>query len=146
MVDGRGRVEWEFTGDDQRALLVLVCRATPAGYLRRLRALEVGYLVVGEERIDLGQAMTRIRSTLKASAVIADGGGGLNGALFQAGLIDEVHLITFPALVGGLGTPSFLDGPPLPPGSTPVALRPLSLVQGAMGSVLTRYAVQRPTP
>lgn len=125
---------------------MLVCRATPAGYLRRLRALEVGYLVVGEARVDLERAMTRIRSTLKATAVIADGGGGLNGALFRAGLIDEVHLITFPALVGGLGTPSFLDGPPLPPGSTPVALRPLSLVQGAMGSVLTRYAVQRSTP
>ena len=88
---------------------MLVCRATPAGYLRRLRALEVGYLVVGEARVDLERAMTRIRSTLKATAVIADGGGGLNGALFRAGLIDEVHLITFPALVGGLGTPSFLD-------------------------------------
>lgn len=145
VVDGRGRVGWEFTGDETTALLVLVCRATPAGYLKQLRALDVGYLVVGDERVDLGQAMTRIRSTLKATAVIADGGGGLNGALLRAGLIDEVHLITFPALVGGMGTPSFLDGPPLPPGGAPVPLRPLSLVQGAMGSVLARYAVQRPT-
>lgn len=146
VVDGRGRIEWQFTGDDKTALLVLVCRATPPGYLRQLRALEVGYLVVGDERVDLGRAMTRIRSTLNATAVIADGGGGLNGALLRAGLIDEVHVVTFPALVGGIGTPSFLDGPPLPPGSTPVALRPLNLVQGAMGSLLTRYAVQRPNP
>jgi len=145
VVDGRGRIEWEFTGDDETALVVLVCRATPVGYLRRLRTPGVGYLVVGDERVDLARALTRIRTALDARAVIADGGGGLNGALLRSGLIDEVHVITFPALVGGLGTPTFLDGPPLPPGSHLVPLRPLSLVQGDMGSVLVRYEVQHPT-
>ena len=53
-------------------------------------------------------------AVLGAVAVIADGGGGINGALLRAGLVDEAHEITFPALVGGLTTPSFVDGTPLP--------------------------------
>lgn len=143
VVDGRGRVDWTFTGDEETALLVLVCRATPVGYLKHLRELGVGYLVVGDERVDLPEAMERLGSALGARTVIADGGGGINGALLRAGLVDEVHVITFPALVGGLTTPSFVDGSPLPPGGSPVSLRPLGLVQGAMGSIWARYAVQQ---
>ena len=144
VVDGRGRIDWTFTGDDETSLLVLVCRATPTGYLRHLRDLGVGYLVVGDQRVDLREALLRMGDVLGAVAIIADGGGGINGALVRAGLVDEVHVITFPALVGGLTTPSFVDGAPLPPGSSPVSLRPVGLVQGAEGSIWARYEVQPP--
>ncbi|MGB7979409.1 MAG: dihydrofolate reductase family protein [Candidatus Nanopelagicales bacterium] len=143
VVDGRGRIDWSFTGDNEMSLLVLACRTTPTGYLRHLRALGICYLVVGDGHVDLGEALERMYAVLGAVAVIADGGGGINGALVRAGLVDEVHVITFPALVGGQTTPSFVDGAPLPPGSSPVSLRPMSLVQGAGGSIWARYEVHR---
>lgn len=143
VVDGRGRMDWQFTGDDYTSLVVLVCRATPTGYLRRLRELGVGYLVVGEKSVDLPGALLRLGTELGAATVIADGGGGINGALLRAGLIDELHIITFPALVGGSTTPSFLDGEPLSPGSSLVTLRPEGLLQGARGSTWARYTVRR---
>lgn len=143
VVDGRGRMDWQFTGDDETSLVVLVCRATPTGYLRRLRELGVGYLVVGEQTVDLPEALLRLGTELGATTVIADGGGGINGALLRAGLIDELHVITFPALVGGDTTPSFLDGAPLSPGSSLVTLRAQGLVQGARGSTWARYEVRR---
>ena len=144
VVDGRGRIDWKFTGDDETSLLVLVCRTTPSGYLKHLRELEVGYLVVGDERVDLEEALQRMGAVLGAGVIIADGGGGINGALVRAGLVDEVHVITFPALIGGLTTPSFVDGDPLPPGSSPVSLRTVGLVQGAEGSQWARYEVLPP--
>lgn len=146
VVDGRGRVEWEFTGDDETALLVLVCGATPTGYLRRLRELGIGYLLAGEDRVDLGLALRRLQDVLGARTVVADGGGGLHGALLRLGLVDELHTVVFPALVGGLTTPSFVDGPPLEPGGKPVRLRVRSAESGPDGSTWTRYDVERDGP
>ncbi|WP_344192286.1 dihydrofolate reductase family protein [Pedococcus aerophilus] len=143
VVDGRGRVDWTYTGDDETALLVLVCEATPAGYLRRLRDLGVGHLVAGVERVDLRLALERLYAVLGVRAVVADGGGGVNGALIGDGLVDEVHVITFPVLIGGLTTPTFNDGAGLDPGGSPVRLLPRGLVRGDHGSTWARYDVAR---
>lgn len=141
VVDGRGRVGWTFTGDDETALLVLVCRRTPPGYLARLRELGVGWLVCGEDRVDLALAVGRMGTELGVRAVRADGGGGVNGALMRAGLVDELHVVTVPVLVGGLGTPTFLDGEPLEPDGVPVRLRVVGAEHGDAGSVWTHYEV-----
>ena len=143
VVDGRGRVEWEYTGDDRTALMVLVCRATPPGYLDRLRELGVPYLVAGDHRVDLPLAVGRLGAVLGAGVVVVEGGGGLHGALLRAGLVDEVHVVVFPALVGGRGTPTFVDGPPLEPGEAAVPLRVRSVERGLDGSTWTRYDVVR---
>ncbi len=74
VADGRGRVDWTFTGDDTTILHVLVCRATPAGYLQRLRDLGVGYFVTGDRQVDLRLALARIREVLEADRVIVDSG------------------------------------------------------------------------
>jgi len=141
VIDSRGRIDWRFTGDEETALLVLVCERTPGGYLARLRELRVGYLVAGRDRVDLSLALVRLRDTLGADTVIADGGGALNGAMVRAGLLDELHVITFPALVGGLDTPSILDGPSLTPGLPIPRLNVAHRVEGSAGSTWTRYEV-----
>ena len=145
VVDGRGRMEWTRTGDDETALLLLVCRSTPPGYLARLRELGVGWLVCGERRVELGTALRRLGAELGVRCVRADGGGGINGALVRAGLVDELHVVTMPILVGGAGTPTFLDGDPMAPDGVPVRLRVVATQGGAEGSVWTHYEVVRPS-
>ncbi|MBM6399336.1 RibD family protein [Phycicoccus sonneratiae] len=144
VVDGRGRMEWTFTGDDETALMVLVCRSTPPGYLEQLHELGVGWLACGDARVDLDLALRRLRAELGVRAVRADGGGGVNGALLRAGLVDELHVVTMPVLVGGLGTPTFLDGEPLAPDGLPVGLRVVRSEHGEEGSVWTHYEVVPP--
>jgi 2,5-diamino-6-(ribosylamino)-4(3H)-pyrimidinone 5'-phosphate reductase len=144
VVDGRGRVPWSHTGDDETRLLVVTGRDTPDGYLAALRELEIPYLVAGASRVDLQLMLLKFASVLGASCVLSEAGGGLNGALLRAGLIDELHVITVPALVGGLGTPSVADGPPLGLAESPVPLRTVDVQVGSHGSIWAHYEIARP--
>lgn len=108
VADVRGRVDWSFTGDDDMKLHVLVCRATPDGYLQRLRDLEIGYFVVGDERVDLRLGLAKIREVLGAERVIADSGGTLNASLLREHLVDILDIVTLPGLIGGQDTPTML--------------------------------------
>lgn len=112
VADGRGRVDWQYTGDGRRILHVLVCRSSPAGYLQRLRDLEVGYFVVGDERVDLREGLRSLgESGIKR--VVADSGGTLNASLLRQGLVQYIDVVTLPGLVGGAGAPTMFDGPEL---------------------------------
>jgi riboflavin biosynthesis pyrimidine reductase len=139
VVDRRGRIPWTHTEDGGTRLVVLVSTATPQGYLAELRRRDIPYLVAD----DLGAAVRKLGTHLGAGCVVSEAGGGLNGALLRAGLVDELHVVTVPALIGGLGTPSVFDGPALPPGSPPVRLRTVEVTVGEQGSVWSWYEVSR---
>lgn len=141
VADSRGRVDWSYFGDEQTALLLVVCRATPPGYLQMLRDQGVGYLVAGDERVDLSDALGLMREVLGADLVVADSGGEMNASLLRAGLVDELDVITLPGLVGGLGTPSLVDGPPLGVDDLPIRLELLSVASTPSGLVRSRYRV-----
>ena len=143
-VDGRGRIRWTEKHPGW-SVLVLVCRTTPAAYLGYLRQHRICYLLSGHDRVDLAKALSTMATKLGIRCVLSTAGGGLNGALLRAGLIDELSLTLYPALVGGLGTPSVLDGPPLAIGECPTPLRLLSLHADTAGTVRFRYEVL-PTP
>ncbi|WP_433365283.1 dihydrofolate reductase family protein [Actinoplanes sp. CA-142083] len=139
VIDGRGRVRWTIKRVGTSDLLVLACRATPSGYLAYLRREGISYLIAGEERVDLAAALLRMRSRLGVTCVVSTGGGGLNGALLRAGLVDELQVVVLPAVIGGLGTPTLFDGPPLGAGESPLPLRLLSAQTSADGTLWLRY-------
>ncbi|MFI5691937.1 RibD family protein [Kribbella sp. NPDC051586] len=143
VVDGRGRVPWTEKGGEGIDLLLLTCRATPSAYLAYLRRKNIPYLVAGEKRVDLDLALRRMGERLGVTCVVSEAGGGLNGALLRADLIDELHLILFPAAIGGAGVPSVFDGPELEREALPTRLRLLSSSTTADGVVSLRYEVVR---
>lgn len=143
VADSRGRVDWTFTGDDTTALHVLVCRTSPPGYLQRLRDLGVGYFVVGALRVDLRAALVRIREVFGVDRVVVDSGGTMNAALLRNGLVDIIDVVTLPGLVGGLGTPSIVDGPQLGNHEWPIRLQLIDC-RVEHGAVRSRYRVLGP--
>jgi 2,5-diamino-6-(ribosylamino)-4(3H)-pyrimidinone 5'-phosphate reductase len=54
----------------------------------------------GADHVDLGAALTRLGERYDARTVRVDSGGGLNGALLERDLVDEISLLVHPVIVG----------------------------------------------
>jgi 2,5-diamino-6-(ribosylamino)-4(3H)-pyrimidinone 5'-phosphate reductase len=113
VVDGRRRVsQWEALRE--------------CGHWRDV----VGLHAEDGERVDLAASLAR----LEGDVVRVDSGGGLNGALLRAGLVDEVSLLVHPCIVGGGATRWYGS-------ATGAGLRPVSVEQLQSGLVWLRYRV-----
>jgi 2,5-diamino-6-(ribosylamino)-4(3H)-pyrimidinone 5'-phosphate reductase len=151
VVDGRGRVRWTYKEwpDAEWAgwhVLVLVSRATPAEYLACLQREGIPYLVTGAGLVDLRRALEKLRSRLGVTSVLSTSPGKLGGALLRAGLVDEVDLEFFPAIIGGRHTPTLFESPSLRPDQWPVRLALLAAQVAADGRVWLRYEVSGAEP
>ncbi len=93
----------------------------------------------GDTTVDLAGMLHRLDQVVgPADVVQVEGGAALNGAMFDADLIDEIDLTTSPATVGG-------GGPGLASGSAPHSHR-FDLVQMAIDDesfVYTRWLRRR---
>lgn len=146
VVDSRGRGRWlykEFPGEDWLGwhILILVSAGTPAEYLAYLRRESIPYLAAGSDRVNLAAALDKLNTRLGVDTVVSTAGGKLSGALLRAGLVDEVSITFFPALIGGTATPTLFDSPELAAGELPARLSLLSSEVLPGGSVRLHYAV-----
>jgi riboflavin biosynthesis pyrimidine reductase len=147
VVDGKGLIRWmykEFPGELWAGyyLLVAITPQTPAAYLAYLRREKIPYLVSGSEHVDLPVLMEKL-SALGVQTVVCTAGGRQGGAMIRAGLLDQVWVETFPAVIGGTATPTLFTAPDLLPGEKPIRLSLLESTALPDGHILTSYAVIR---
>ncbi|OXS61261.1 riboflavin biosynthesis protein RibD [Cohnella sp. CIP 111063] len=92
--------------NDAAPTIVLTTLQADEGRAERLRELGAEVLRHGDgERVDLASAMKALGER-GISSVLLEGGGVLNGAMLEAGLIDKAMLFYAPIIVGGEGAPS----------------------------------------
>jgi 2,5-diamino-6-(ribosylamino)-4(3H)-pyrimidinone 5'-phosphate reductase len=94
------------------ARIILFTPAQPELDVTRLRKLSVEVYSVGESRVDLAAALSKL-ADLGVRRVLVEGGGSLNFELLRFGLVDEVQVFLAPLIFGGATAPTLADGPGL---------------------------------
>jgi 2,5-diamino-6-(ribosylamino)-4(3H)-pyrimidinone 5'-phosphate reductase len=86
-----------------RDVLVLVTARTPQSYLRYLDEHRYPYYASGEQHIDLAAGLRWLHRERAVSQVLVDSGPTLTSALLAQDLVDEVHALVHPIVVGAVG-------------------------------------------
>jgi riboflavin biosynthesis pyrimidine reductase len=109
VLDAGGKIAWgrgEVGGDP---LVVVLTQVVSDSQLAGLREDGVSYIFAGEREIDLAAALEALNHELGISRLLLEGGGAANGALLQAGLVDEHSLVIAPSVEGVPGGPAVFD-------------------------------------
>ena len=119
-LDAHGKAVWARKDIGGDAILVILTEQVPDGHLAGLRADGVSYIFAGATEIDLAGALETLNSALGIERLMLEGGGGANGALLRAGLVDEISLVVSPVIDGSTGAPTVFNSGDVDLGPAPI--------------------------
>jgi riboflavin-specific deaminase-like protein len=91
-------------------IIVLTTQRAPKNKLRALEKVANAVKICGERELDFAYALRWLRQEWGVKRLLCEGGGELNAALFEASLVNEVHLTLCPFILGGREAPTLADG------------------------------------
>lgn len=109
-IDTMGKLCWPQNQFDGMPLLVITSEDCPKEYLETLSKQHISWIATGKNGIDLKRAMEILSKEFKVERLSLTGGGHINGAFLEAGLIDEVSMMWCPGIDGRKGMASVFDG------------------------------------
>ncbi len=93
----------------EKLFLVTHNKAHPAFSIKRDN-LEI---ILYENEIDFVDLFSKLKNVYGIEKVTIQSGGTLNSILIRHDLIDRVSIVVAPCLIGGVSTPTLVDGDPL---------------------------------
>jgi riboflavin biosynthesis pyrimidine reductase len=142
-VDTLGKLRWSDGDLDGDHLICVVSERVPGDYLAMLRERGISYVVSGRSSIDLERAVSLLGEHFGIRTLLLEGGGHINGAFLEAGLVDEVSLLMVPGIDGRHDIPAVFDGV-CAARNVAVPLRLKSIEQRKKDALWIRYEVVRP--
>lgn len=91
-------------------IIILTTGRAPRNKLRLLRKLADEVKICGDRELDIDFALRWLRKQWNVKRLLCEGGGEINAALIEAGLVNEVHLTLCPIIFGGRTAPTLADG------------------------------------
>ncbi|HTY09624.1 MAG TPA: dihydrofolate reductase family protein [Bacteroidota bacterium] len=137
-VDTTGKLRWSSNDIDGDHLVCIVSERAPLDYLTMLRGRKISYIVTGRSSVDLAKAVQLLHEHFGIKRLLLEGGGNINGAFLDAGLIDELSLLLVPGIDGRREIPTVFDGMN-PKRRHGTALRLLSAAKRKGGTLWLRY-------
>lgn len=112
IVSGSGSISPEADLFKKRFSPIIILTTAKAGArkINRLRELSDDVGVFGDERVNFTEALGWLRQRHGVKRLLSEGGGGVNGALFEEKLVSEVYLTLCPFIFGGRDAPTLADG------------------------------------
>lgn len=110
IMDTKGTLLWS---DDRHAnvpKIIVMSEQVPKAYLDYLDQRHLSWIVAGQERIDLAQAMAILTTQFGVKRLGVVGGGTINGGFLEAGLLDEISVMVAPGIDGRAGFVGVFDG------------------------------------
>jgi 2,5-diamino-6-(ribosylamino)-4(3H)-pyrimidinone 5'-phosphate reductase len=139
-VDTVGKLRWSSGDLDGDHLICVLSERVPTDYLAMLREKNISYIVSGASSVDLAHAVKLLGDHFGIRTLLLEGGGHINGAFLQAGLVDEISLLMLPGIDGRHEIPAVFDGV-APSNNTAVPLILKSVEQRESDALWIRYEV-----
>lgn len=133
---GRLRPQTGRVGDDH--LVLVMGEAVAADHVEDLARRGVSVVFAGPTGDDLAGALRRIGQAFGVAHLLLEGGGRINGAFLDAGLVDETSTLIQPVIDGGAEVPAIYRG-----AAAAVRLKPVATEALADGVVWLRHRVVR---
>ena len=108
-LDSHGRLVWESGEIEGDHVVAILTTRVSDEYLSILRERGVSYLLAGSPDLDLPLALDKIGERFGVRTLMLEGGGGINGSMLRAGLVDEVSVLVAPVVDGRTGTAALFD-------------------------------------
>jgi 2,5-diamino-6-(ribosylamino)-4(3H)-pyrimidinone 5'-phosphate reductase len=139
VADSRGRLLWPDNAKSKNPLLILTSEKASKEYLAYLEKQHISWIACGKESIDLPRAVTLLNEKFGIRRMTIAGGGAINGAFLDAGLLDEISILLGPGIDGRKGMAAVFDGRPMD--REPVQLKLKKVTPYEDGALWLRYTV-----
>lgn len=91
-------------------LIILTTARASKAKLREMEKLGAIVKICGKRELDFHFALRWLCKEWGVKRLLCEGGGEINGGLFEAGLVNEIHLTLCPTIFGGRTAPTMSDG------------------------------------
>jgi 2,5-diamino-6-(ribosylamino)-4(3H)-pyrimidinone 5'-phosphate reductase len=142
-LDQSGKLFWERSDIGGDHIITVLTEKVSSDYLAHLRAHRISYLFGGQDNVDLAVVLDKLAASFGIKTLLLEGGGGINGSMLRADLIDEISLLVAPVTDGTVGTPALFDAIGSAPANAPGARWKLNSMERRADDILwLRYRVK----
>ncbi|PZR01783.1 MAG: deaminase [Flavobacterium psychrophilum] len=109
VVDAAGKLFYDDAYVDGDHIIAVLTKKVSDAYLNYLKNKNISYIFGGATEIDFEVVMEKLFNLFNIKRLLLEGGGGINGSVLKAVLVDELSVLQFPVVDGMLNTPALFD-------------------------------------